>query len=278
MKIWRLTLSVRSTSAQLPDPPRLHLLYHELNSCEDGYTYAIESAAFKNHVHLISELRSVDPASVAVKFTFDDGHSSAYEVALPILAARGLNAHFFITAGWMGRKPGYMSWQEVRTLSDAGHVIGAHGWSHALLTRCAPRELNAELRQSKSLLEDQLGVPVTTMSLPGGRYNGRVLSACREAGYSKVYTSVPRIEISDAEFTVGRVNINSRMTLDWITRLLQTGSRELSELQRQYSMKAAAKSILGDRLYDKLWTIVTRRESDPVRETTASHEYSADHK
>jgi hypothetical protein len=257
--------------------PCIHLLHHELRSYHDRYTYALESTAFRSHVDMAAELPK-NESHVWVDFTFDDGHSSAYEVALPILTARGLTARFFITVGWMGRKPGYMGWRDVRSLSDAGHIIGAHGWSHSLLTRCATRELDDELRQSKCLLEDKLGVPVTTMSLPGGRYNARVLSACREAGYTKVYTSEPRIAISDTEFTVGRVNINSRMTLDSIARLFQSGSRELSKLQRQYSMKTAAKSILGDRLYDKLWTVVTRRESDVATEKTASHEYSPDHK
>jgi peptidoglycan/xylan/chitin deacetylase (PgdA/CDA1 family) len=263
--------------AELNRAPCLHLLYHELRTYQDKYAYAIEDSTFKRHVDMVAE--SLKHGShVFVEFTFDDGHGSAYELALPILSARGLNARFFITVGWIGRKSGYMTWREVRALSDAGHMIGAHGWSHLLLTRCSPRELDAELRQSKSLLEDKLGVPVTTMSLPGGRFNEEVLSACREAGYSKVYTSVPRIAMSDSEFTVGRVNINSGMTLDWIARLVQPGSRELSKLHREYSMKTVAKSILGDSLYDKLWNIVARHKSDVGTETTASHEYSANHK
>jgi peptidoglycan/xylan/chitin deacetylase (PgdA/CDA1 family) len=257
---------------------RLHLLYHELRSRPSEYAYTIDRVKFNSHVELIARFSTVSPATVAVEVTFDDGHSSAYEVASPILTAQGLRARFFITVGWTGTRPGYMGWKEILSLRDAGHMIGAHGWSHSLLTRCSPRELDVELRRSKSVLEDRLGGSVTTMSLPGGRYNASVLSACQEAGYLKVYTSVPRIAMSDEEAIVGRVNVNSRMTLESIARLLEPESLELSKLQRQYCVKTAAKAILGDGLYEKLWTVVTRREPDVATETTASHEYSADHK
>jgi peptidoglycan/xylan/chitin deacetylase (PgdA/CDA1 family) len=157
-------------------------------------------------------------------------------------------------------------------------MIGSHGWSHAMLTHCSEKELGIELRESRSVLEDKLGIRVSTMSLPGGRYNQRVLAACREAGYTKVYTSVPRMEVVATEFTVGRVNIDSNMTVDYIARLLQPRSGELSRLQGRYRKKEATKKVLGDWLYEKLWNAVNRKEQDLSSESSASDEYSADYK
>ena len=142
--------------------------------------------------------------------------------------------------------------------NDAGHIVGTHGWSHALLTHCSARELDRELNASRKLLEDKLGIAVTTMSLPGGRYNRRVLAACKEAGYTRVYTSEPRLEATVSAFTIGRVNVSSDRSVSWIHALLQPQSRELSKLQRQYSIKKAAQVFLGD---SGLQETVGRRDS-----------------
>jgi hypothetical protein len=118
------------------------------------------------------------------------------------------------------------------------------------------------LVDARLTLEDKLGTSITTMSLPGGRYNRRILTACQEAGYTQIFTSIPRAEPDPAGLTVGRLNIRGDMSLEWITKLLQPGSSLLSGLERQYQMKAAAKSLLGDRLYEKVWALLNRKETD----------------
>jgi hypothetical protein len=130
------------------------------------------------------------------------------------------------------------------------------------LTHCAPADLDVELGKARLVLEDKLGTSITTISLPGGRYNRRVLAACRETGYTQVYTSVPRAEREPLGFTVGRLNVRRDITLEWIQNVLQPGSRELSNLEHQYRIKAAAKTVVGDRLYEKLWALLNRKEPD----------------
>jgi peptidoglycan/xylan/chitin deacetylase (PgdA/CDA1 family) len=176
------------------------------------------------------------------------------------LQSRELTARFFITAGWTGKKPGYMGWAELRSLHEAGFTIGAHGWSHKLLTHCSDAELQTELGRSRLTLEDKLGASVTTMSLPGGRYNRRVLAACADSGYTQVYTSVPRAESLPLGATVGRLNILGSMQPEWIAKLFQPDGRILRRLGRRYRMKEAAKALLGDRLYARIWALVSRKE------------------
>jgi hypothetical protein len=115
------------------------------------------------------------------------------------------------------------------------------------------------------------------MSLPGGRYNRRVLTACREAGYTQIFTSIPKAELDPAAQTIGRLNVRGDMTLEWIARLFQPGSNVLSGLERQYQMKATAKSVLGDRLYEKLWAIFNRKEPDNDAGEATAREDSAHH-
>jgi peptidoglycan/xylan/chitin deacetylase (PgdA/CDA1 family) len=238
----------------------LYLLYHEIRATE--YSYAIDPDTFREHVTLFARRREANDSRIRPEVTFDDGHLSDVEIAAPILESHGLKAHFFITAGWTGTKAGYMDWPQLRMLHQAGHRIGAHGWSHKLLTHCSDAELEGELSRSRKSLEDGLGSAVTTMSLPGGRCNRKVLAACKAAGYTRVYTSVPELAGDPSAFTVGRVNILGTMRPEWIAGLFIPGSPTLHKLARMYRTKNAVKAIVGDALYERLWSRLNRSDLD----------------
>jgi hypothetical protein len=241
---------------------RLYLLYHELRPSLSRYSYVLDTGAFEKQIDIFAKLRQDEDSDLLPEITFDDGHMSNFEIAAPILQSHNLTARFFITVGWTGKKSSYMGWSELRSLLEAGQLIGAHGWTHTLLTHCSDRDLQTELIMARLTLEDKLGSAITTMSLPGGRYNRRVLSACERAGYEQVYTSIPRLESSAPGFLVGRVNIRGDMTSEWISSLFQDEDTVLSRMGRQYRMKAAAKTLLGDSLYEKLWALLNRKEPD----------------
>jgi peptidoglycan/xylan/chitin deacetylase (PgdA/CDA1 family) len=240
---------------------QLYVLYHEVRPGGSPYLYVVDRAVFEQHCKLFSKLLANSDCQLNPVVTFDDGHISNYEVALPLLQNYGLTAHFFITAGWTGQKPGYMGWEDLRKLHNSGQKIGAHGWSHALLTRCSPSALEMELTRPRLILEDKLGTSITTMSLPGGRYNKRVIAACEAAGYKQVYTSDPQMVEKSATFLVGRLNIRGDATPDWLASIFEPGGHVLANLQKRYRVKAAAKSLLGDRLYQKLWAVLNREEA-----------------
>jgi peptidoglycan/xylan/chitin deacetylase (PgdA/CDA1 family) len=216
---------------------------------------------FERDAALYAALRH-SGAGLYPELTFDDGHDSNLQVAAPILQKHGLTARFFITAGWTGKRPGFMDFDELRELLSAGHSIGAHGWSHKLLTHCSDNELETELATARLTLEDGLGAAVTTMSLPGGRANSRVLAACRQAGYSQIFTSEPKAEALPLGETVGRFNIRGDMQAEWLAELLRPESGVLRCIERQHRIKSLAKSLLGDNLYARLWALRNNKEVD----------------
>jgi peptidoglycan/xylan/chitin deacetylase (PgdA/CDA1 family) len=251
-------------------PRKLHFLYHEIRSCPSDYLYVVGEDQFREHAELFASLQNSDSSALYPEITFDDGHGSNLHCALPVLQSSGLRARFFITVGWTENKPGYMDWDDLRLLHEAGQSIGAHGWSHTLLTHCTRQQLDRELAGARQALEDKLGTSITTMSLPGGRYNREVLEACREAGYTQVFTSDPKAEPDDAAFLVGRLNVRGDLSRDQILAIFQPGGRVLSKLHRSHQIKKFAKMILGDGWYEKLWSILNRQEKDPENDEDES--------
>ena len=242
----------------------LHLLYHELRPAKSRYSYVTPCAEFEAHCELIAQYRQAGSETLLLpEITFDDGNLSDHLYAMPLLERYGLRTRFFVTAGWTGRRSGFMDWPALRALHAAGHSLGAHGMTHKLLTDCSAAELDNELGGSRRLLEDGLQAPVTTLSLPGGRSNGRVLRACFAAGFTQVFTSAPRAEDMLANpATVGRLNLLAGTTVSWLEALLDPASGVLARLERIDRVKSAAKLLLGSRLYTKAWALANRQEPE----------------
>lgn len=244
------------------DSRRVYLLYHQISSHPGRYKYAVEKDQFRQHLELFARVQNCENGWLRPEVTFDDGHVSNLDCALPLLSEFGIVAHFFITVGWTSERRDYLTWDQIVELHKAGQNIGAHGWSHTLLTQCADEALELELSGARRRLEDNLGIPITAMSLPGGRMNRRVLDACRQAGYQQVFTSVPRVEPSPSAALLGRINLRSDVTASWLEALLRPGSNLIGRMERKHRVKEAAQRVLGDRLYEKLWAILNHARPD----------------
>jgi len=121
----------------------------------------------------------------AMGITFDDGYRSVYEKAFPVLSEYGMTATVFLTIGDrknqspQGRLPPFggremTSWAEIREMQRAGIDFGAHTLTHPDLTRLPSKRVHAEVRDSKSMIEDTLGCAVTAFAYPFGYHNRRV--------------------------------------------------------------------------------------------------------
>ena len=234
----------------------MHLLYHSLSQQTSAYSYELTVQSFEEHVRLLCEVTPGEKCLSMPIVTFDDGHISNYECALPILSRFALRSIFFITANWIGT-PKYMTWENVRTIQALGHEIGSHTLSHPMLTHCSDAELEREIRGSKSLLENQIGAPVRSISFPGGRYNRRVVESCQEAGYDRVYTSEPYSRRDGGISRIGRITVQKYMDLNYVRDLITNNKVLRLKMGAWFITKRFAKNLLGDRLYEKVWSIKT---------------------
>lgn len=91
---------------------------------------------------------------------------------LELLAAHDVHATFFIL-GWTAQQHP----QLVQAIADAGHEVGSHSFWHRLVYSQTPDEFRADLRQSRDVLEQIVGRPVTTYRAPSFSITGKSLWA-----------------------------------------------------------------------------------------------------
>jgi len=231
------------------------LAYHEVMP-ESDYAYCVTAASFAEQLRVLDSLKKTK--SLATQITFDDGEQSQFHNAAPLLAENGFKATYFVTPGLIGTAAKFLGWDDFRALQAAGHSVQSHGWSHKFLTFCSEAELAHELRASKQSLEDNLGSAVEEISVPGGRWNPRVIHACAAAGYRRVYVSDPWVETEiDGVQVIGRFMVRRTTTIPVLEKIVAKDRSALRKLRLRSQLRGGLVGVLGDSLYHWLWCRLT---------------------
>lgn len=166
--------------------------------------------------------------------TFDDSNISDLTIAVPELKKREMTAIFFVLTGRFGSR-GSLGRSEVMNVAASGMEIGSHGIGHRDLTSLSPEEIDRELTDSRTVLEDALGRAISSVSIPFGRYNGRVLRSIRGSHYAGAYTSDGG-GAYDNRFLRPRRSLRCDMTVSDIDVLLSGKMPVANRVRRAVSM------------------------------------------
>lgn len=108
-----------------------------------------------------------------------------------------------------------MTWTQIIELNNAGHEIGSHTITHALLPQLNSDELHFEIFESLKILEKQLKSEVNSFCYPNGDSSPTVESIVAEAGYNNAVTTKWGInEKSTGNFEIKRFDIDAFQLVD----------------------------------------------------------------
>jgi peptidoglycan/xylan/chitin deacetylase (PgdA/CDA1 family) len=211
--------------------------------------YKLEPDAFEAHLDALAETGlqvgtlGAGGSLPQLLLSFDDGGSSAL-LAAEALERRGWHGQFFITTGRLGT-PGFLSADELRELARRGHGIGGHSHTHpTYMGRLSREELDREWTCSREVLEEVLGAPPRSASVPGGYLSHAVITAAAAAGYELLFTSEPTTSVGRRELVIrGRYTIWST-TPARVAAAYAHGRRvACGRLWLEWNAKKLAKSI-----------------------------------
>jgi peptidoglycan/xylan/chitin deacetylase (PgdA/CDA1 family) len=194
-----------------PARPGLRILYYH-RVARDRDPLAVTPDSFRRQMDALaaSEQRVVDlyetddlalaPGEAAVALTFDDGYRDVLQNALPVLREHGFPTTVFVVPGaiagttafgWYaaGTMPPVAGWDELRAEERAGLVrFEPHTITHPVLTTLTRAHAYREIKQSKDVVESELGRPARIFSYPGGYYSPREVELVRECGFRAALT------------------------------------------------------------------------------------------
>jgi len=242
-------------------------MYHDVAETLEGISaghrpYVLDPKVFRRQMRAIVEAGLVNftvenwcassRQLCAAVLTFDDGHASNYNTALPILLEHRLRATFFVTAGWIG-VGSTMDWRQIRALHAAGMEIGSHTLTHRPPSMLDEKELRYELSESRRVLEDGLGAEVTSLSSPTGFFNPRMCKIAQEVGYHSL--CIGRVGLAadyEDPFLLNRVAVKRSMTENQFKQLLRLNRMTLRFLRSRQWTRDLARKIIGAHGYVRM--------------------------
>ena len=142
---------------------------------------------------MIEALQTGNPLpDKAVAITFDDGYISIYDEAFPMLQSFNFPFTLFLSTGPIDRQQNnYMSWDQVREMSEAGVIIANHMVEHPyMLTRNEDEDDDSWLqRQESELLEaeqrilDETGQSHHYLAYPYGEFDPSIKTMLDQHGF-----------------------------------------------------------------------------------------------
>ena len=120
-----------------------------------------------------------------VVLTFDDATESQRSVVGPLLKKYGFGATFYVCEfPGFEDKTKYMTWEQIRELSDMGFEIGNHSRSHGQMSRMSAEEIEAETAYIEEKCAEY-GIPhPVTYAYPGYDNSPEGIAVLQRMGYT----------------------------------------------------------------------------------------------
>lgn len=116
-----------------------------------------------------------DGKKAAISFTFDDSIDDHYNLVAPQLEKNGLRGTFWV----IGRSidaDGSLSSAQIREMSENGHEMSNHTWTHQRLSDMDPADVEKELVMTDDALEKITGKRPIAIAFPFNHWTDTVMS------------------------------------------------------------------------------------------------------
>lgn len=202
------------------------LMYHRFGE-EDYPSSNIRAEQFDEHINelkaarykvrplpeivdALASGRRLEDRTVAI--TVDDAFLSVHATAWPKLKAAGFPVTLFVATGAIDRKTkGYMSWDQIRELRDAGVTIGSQTHSHPHMPALDGAAMRRELDLSNQRFMDELGARPTLFAYPYGEFSLATIATVKAAGFKAAFGQHSGVAHGRGDlFSLPRFSLNER--------------------------------------------------------------------
>ncbi len=174
-------------------------MYHRFE--ENKYPSTnIKLEDFKSQINLIEKYKykfishdefesSISEKNLEKKIllTIDDGFSSFYENAWPILKEKKIPFIIFINTETVGSR-GYMDWSQIKKISEFDFVhIGNHSHSHEYLVDWSDDKIEEDLITSIKIFKEKLNHETKFFAYPFGEYKKSYKEIVKKLGFEYAF-------------------------------------------------------------------------------------------
>jgi peptidoglycan/xylan/chitin deacetylase (PgdA/CDA1 family) len=142
--------------------------------------------------------------------TYDDTDEDQFTVARPEMDKYGYKGVFFIMTVSIGKNH-YMSKEQIRQLSDEGHVIGSHTWDHKNVKKYEAADYVTQIEKPTKQLQEITGKKMDYFAYPFGLWRAEAIPHLKQAGFKAAFQLFAPNDPNDPLFTIRRIIVAGGM-------------------------------------------------------------------
>jgi peptidoglycan/xylan/chitin deacetylase (PgdA/CDA1 family) len=216
------------------------LCYHQLRDwkASDSKTakdYIVPVNTFREQIKLLADsgyhtilpdqlydylIAGKELPSKPVMISFDDTRLDQYTVALPELNKYNFKGVYFIMTVSLGR-PGYMSKEQVKQLSDEGNIIGSHTWDHHSVKNYTSEDWMTQVEKPSKQLQAITGKPVDYFAYPFGLWNKEAVARLKDHEFKAVFQLSAKRDEADPLYTIRRIIVPGEWSASTMLRVMK---------------------------------------------------------
>ena len=216
------------------------LCYHHIRAINAGESetmksYSVTPAAFAEQMKALhdSGYHTVLPGqlydylvhdgtlpSKPIMLTFDDTDEEQYSIGAAEMNKYGFKGVYFIMTISINR-PRYMSKEQIKNLSDSGHVIAGHTWDHHMVTKYAGEDWNIQLVKPRTQLEAITGKKIEYFAYPFGLWNQAAIPELKSRDYKLAFILSTKRDSTEPLYTIRRMIVPGTWSTPGMMKAMQ---------------------------------------------------------
>jgi len=213
--VFKAIRTFNTTVFKKPLPNKIAIYFHSLEHDKyESFTYFVNFFRNLGYYFCSPDIFLKGDVNKKIFVSFDDNYYSWFN-ALDLLDALNIKCTFYINTFPLRniaskneideyflrinykreRKP--LSSREIQEIVRRGHLVGSHAHSHIRLTSFSEKSAEYDIKLSKQLLEEIIGVDVKHFSYPFGmrrHFNEKLRSYCLEIGFQTIANAIPALQ------------------------------------------------------------------------------------
>lgn len=166
--------------------------------------------------------------------TYDDTDEEQFSVAKPEMDKYGFKGVYFIMTISIGR-PRYMNKEQIKQLSDEGHVVASHTWRHDRVDRylttphldrdskkMIANDWDLQLVDKRKQLEDITGKPIHYFAYPFGIWSKAGIPELKSRGFKLAFQLSTKRDPEEPLYTVRRMIVPSQWSPEGMLRVMKS--------------------------------------------------------
>ena len=217
------------------------LCYHHIrpiraSESESMKSYSVTPAAFAEQMKALNDsgYKTILPDQLynhlvygealpakPVMLTYDDTDEEQFSIAKGVMDKYGFKGVYFLMTISMNR-PRYMTKDQIKQLSDEGHVIAGHTWDHHMVTKLQGDDWNTQLIKPREQIKSITGKDITYFAYPFGIWNPSVIPEIKKANYKMAFILSSKRDTTEPLYTIRRMIVPGQWSTNGMMKAMKS--------------------------------------------------------